>query len=220
MADIREKIQKLLNLAESPNENEARAALLKARELMAQNKLSEDDFNKKEAKLASMDCEDIKWTTDSGDIWMVSLCKLICNNYCCVASWRTARGSRTHMLVITGLEDDVTVCGEVIAYAIGFIRSAIIRVGRRTPGQDIKSVKRSYAEGFITGLEIAFEMQKEQHQEWGLVLVKPKEVQEYEDNLGCKNVKTKQADFDPLAYMKGHNDGLEFNAGKVIGSAS
>lgn len=220
MADIKEKIQKLLNLAESPNENEARAALLKARELMAQNKLSEDDFNKKEAKLASMDCEDIKWTTDSGDIWMVELCKLICNNYCCVASWRTAHGSRTHMLVITGLEDDVTVCGEVVAYAIGFIRSAIIRVGRRTPGQDIKSVKRSYAEGFITGLEIAFEMQKEQHQEWGLVLVKPKEVQEYEDNLGCKNVKTKQADFDPLAYMKGQNDGLEFNAGKVIGSAS
>lgn len=35
MVDIKDKISKLLALADSPNENEARAALLKARELMA-----------------------------------------------------------------------------------------------------------------------------------------------------------------------------------------
>lgn len=35
MADIKDKIAKLLALAESPNEAEAKAALLKARELMA-----------------------------------------------------------------------------------------------------------------------------------------------------------------------------------------
>lgn len=38
MASIKEKIQKLLALASSPNENEAKAALLKAKELMAKNK--------------------------------------------------------------------------------------------------------------------------------------------------------------------------------------
>ena len=38
MADIREKIAKLLALATSPNEQEAREALLKARELMAKHK--------------------------------------------------------------------------------------------------------------------------------------------------------------------------------------
>lgn len=37
--DIREKILKLLNLADSPNEHEAKAALLRARELMAKYKL-------------------------------------------------------------------------------------------------------------------------------------------------------------------------------------
>ncbi len=36
--DIKGKIRHLLALAESPNENEARAALLKARELMAKHK--------------------------------------------------------------------------------------------------------------------------------------------------------------------------------------
>ena len=219
MANIREKIQKLLNLAESPNENEARAALLKAKELMALNKLTEDDFNKKEAKLARMECEDIKWTTDSGDIWMVDLCKVIADNYCCTTAWSTPKTSRTHTLVITGFEDDVRICGEVIAYAIGFVRSAVIRVGKRNPNTDIKTVKQSYAKGFITGLEIAFELQKEQHPEWGLVVVKPKEVQEYEQSLGTRNVKTKDAGFDPLAYMKGQRDGTDFNAGKVIGTA-
>lgn len=41
MADIREKIQKLLALSKSPNEHEAYAALVKARELSAKNKAGE-----------------------------------------------------------------------------------------------------------------------------------------------------------------------------------
>lgn len=46
--DYKEKIRKLLALAESPNEHEARAALLKARELMAEYKLTEAEI--KDAK--------------------------------------------------------------------------------------------------------------------------------------------------------------------------
>lgn len=41
MVDYKEKIRKLLALAESPVEAEARAALLKARQLMAEHKLTE-----------------------------------------------------------------------------------------------------------------------------------------------------------------------------------
>ena len=51
--DYREKIKKLLALAESSNEHEAKAALLKAKELMAEHKLSEmdvKDAGKKEVK--------------------------------------------------------------------------------------------------------------------------------------------------------------------------
>ena len=44
MTDIKDKIAKLLALAESPNENEAKLALLKARKLMAKHKLSEKDI--------------------------------------------------------------------------------------------------------------------------------------------------------------------------------
>ncbi|MCD8397499.1 MAG: DUF2786 domain-containing protein [Lachnospiraceae bacterium] len=41
--DYKAKIKKLLALADSPNENEAKAALMKARALMAEHKLREAD---------------------------------------------------------------------------------------------------------------------------------------------------------------------------------
>ena len=44
--NYKDKIEKLLALSQSPNEHEARAALLKARELMAEHKLSEAEFGK------------------------------------------------------------------------------------------------------------------------------------------------------------------------------
>lgn len=44
--NIKDKIAKLLALAESPNENEAKAALLKARELMAEHKLRPEEVVK------------------------------------------------------------------------------------------------------------------------------------------------------------------------------
>ena len=55
--DYKEKIKKLLALAESPVKAEAQAALLKARELMAKHKLSERDLKdvgKREVKDVEM----------------------------------------------------------------------------------------------------------------------------------------------------------------------
>jgi hypothetical protein len=215
MAEIREKIQKLLALADSPNENEARAALLKAKELMVKHKMCEDDF-KKEVELKHLLCEDVEWTTDSGKIWMVELCTLIANNYMCTASWRTKPGTRTHTLMITGFEEDAKVCSDVMGYAIGFVENAVRILQRKSPSKDGKAVEHSYAKGFILGLELAFDAQKEEHPEWGLVVVKPKEVEEYENTLGSRDVKTKKQAFDPLAYMRGQKDGQDFNAQRVL----
>lgn len=218
MADIREKIKKLLSLATSPNENEARDAMLKARELMAKNKLSEADFeDQQDVELRTID-GGVKWTTDSGDIWMVELCKLIANNYCCTVAWNTARGSRTHSLVIAGLGDDADLCKEVIKYAVGFVLNEI-KILERKSKNGRKVVAASYAKGFILGLEMAFEEQNEQNKDesgWGLVVVKPKEVQEYENNLSSRGVRVRKQNFDPSAYVKGQKDGQNFNARRVL----
>lgn len=212
MADIKDKIRKLLALATSPNENEACAALLKAKELMAVNKLSEADFEEiKEQELTHVLCPEVKWTSDSGNVWMVDLCKILCENYCCTAAWDHEKGKRTYVLVITGIGDDVQICKTAAEYAAGFVLSRIKVWNRKN-----KSASKSYASGFISGLQEAFERQKEEHQEWGLVVQKSQEVVDYENSLGTRSVKTKKESFDPLAYLRGQQDGKEFNARKVL----
>lgn len=215
--NVKEKIKKLLSLATSPNENEAKAALLKAKELMAKHKLSEDDFgDEKKQDLVHLTCEDVKWTTDSGDLWMATLCKTISEEHMCIAAWSTVRGRRTHTLVITGLKEDAEICKDVIEYAVGFVLGQIKILTRRSTSGNTKSIRASYGEGFTLGLKMAYEEQRDEHPEWGLVVVKSDEVKDYENNLGTKSVKTKKSSFDPLAFAQGQLDGQEFKSKKAI----
>lgn len=217
MATIREKIQKLLALSTSPNENEAKAALLKAKELMIKYKMTEADFEEiKKQELKSFRCEDISWTTDSGNIWMVDLANLIANEYMCVASWATRKGARTHVLTLTGMGDDLEICKSVTGYAFGFVEDRVNHLHRVYRRQDPKAITNSYAKGFILGLEMAFEDQKEEHPEWALMVVEPEEVKEFKNILGSKTVKTKKADYNPLAYLKGQTDGQNFTKHRVL----
>lgn len=215
--DIRDKIKKLLALGTSPNENEAKAALLKAKRLMIEHKISEaevQDLEKQE--LIHLQCDDIRWTTDSGEIWVAELVDLIAENHLCSCSWLTPKGKRTHILHIHGLGSDVELCKSVIEYAVGFVRSRIKIEQRRRVTSDPRSVAASYAKGFILGMNLMYEEQKDEHPEWGLVVSKPQQVDEYIKSLGRKTVTTKQTTFDPLAYMVGQNDGRKFNAQRVL----
>lgn len=217
MVDVKDKIRKLLSLATSPNENEAKAALLKAKELMIANKLSEADFEEEKVKeLVHLAAPQVKWTTDSGDSWAVQLADMMCANYCCVAAWMTPRGSRTHTLQITGMQDDAEVCKAAIEYAFGFITGKVKVLQRRYKTTDPRRVRLSYASGFIAGLELAFDLQKEEHQEWGLVAVEPEEVKQFKDSLGSKTVTTRKSSIDPMSYITGQKDGSEFSTKRVL----
>lgn len=215
--DIRDKIKKLLALATSPNENEAKLALLKAKKLMMDHKISEAEVQDlDEQELVHLQCDDIRWTTDSGEIWMAELVDLIADNHLCSCSWLTRKGTRTHALTIHGLGTDVELCKSVIEYAVGFVRSRIKIEQRKRSSSDSKAVAASYAKGFILGMELMYDEQKDEHPEWGLVVSKPQEVDEYMKSLGSKKVTTKWTTFDPLAYMVGQNDGRQFNAQRVL----
>lgn len=218
--NIKDKIRKLLSLADrTPYEGEAKAALLKAKELMIENKLTEEDLKeRKNMELAHVTSDEVRWTTDSGDIWMVDLANVIAENYLCVAAWRTTKGTRTHQIVVTGLEDDARVCVEAIAYAVGFVRGTVKKAQHKYKTLDPKVITKSYAEGFVLGLQIAFDEQREEHPEWALVEVKDQRVDEYQRELGHKNVRTKQAEINPYLRTKGINDGIEFNKRKAIGN--
>lgn len=216
--DIKDKIRKLLALGTSPNENEAKAALLKAKKLMIDNKLTEEDFQEKSLELVHLHSEEVAWTTDSGDVWIVDLANLLANNYLCAVSWVTPHKTRTHKLSVNGLENDAKICMSAIEYAVGFVRGQIKIQQRKYKILDGRTVAKSYADGFILGMEIAFDEQKEKNPEWALVEVKPEKVQEYQDSLSVKSIRTKQTSIDPTVRAKGINDGMEFNQRKVIGN--
>ena len=61
MSKITEKIAKLLALAESPYEEEAKAALLQARRLMAEHKLMPEDIEPQENKKMVQECVGVTW---------------------------------------------------------------------------------------------------------------------------------------------------------------
>ena len=214
--DVREMIKNLLAMAthERSNENEARIALLKAKELMAKHKLTEADFSEK-ARLVHKTCEQVRWTTDSGEIWVNTLAGLLAENYLCAVAWRTRRGTRTHVLVLTVMENDVEVCESLIEYAVGFVRGQIKYLQRKQNGNP-KTIARSYAEGFCQGLDLWFDLQKDEHPEWGLVMVKSDEVREYEAGLESRTVRAQAPTIDALTFLRGKNDGLEFNKTKAL----
>jgi hypothetical protein len=97
MENIIDTIAKLLALAGSPNEHEARAALLKARSLMAKHKLREIDVKRLDSlqvidRLTSITC------TKMTNAWAVRLSGIIASNYCC-------RSYRNHL----SMEKKVTI---------------------------------------------------------------------------------------------------------------
>ena len=79
---ITEKISRLLALAASPYEAEARAALLKARQLMAEHKLCPEDITPPERQRVIKESTGVTSTKMSSP-WAVQLSAIIGEHYCC-----------------------------------------------------------------------------------------------------------------------------------------
>lgn len=179
MANIRDKIAKLLALAESPNEHEAKAALLKARALMAEHKLSPEDIEGKKnsevvKKTVGVTC------TSMTNSWATVLGRIVGEHYCCQCYLqRPYAGAKTVEIGFIGLEDDFEVCKQTFLFAY----ETAVRMCKRVVAKNTYESATVYRErcnaygfGFCSGLLDAFEEQKEQHQEWGLVMVLPQPV--------------------------------------------
>lgn len=219
--DYRNKIKKLLALAESPNEHEARAALLKARQLMAEYKLTEtelEDVGKQEVKDVQVDITCSKRRNP----WIIPLSGIIGENYCCKGYRRHRRREQTQEIGFIGFEKDVEICVAVFKYAVDCILSEIKRIKAENSCYNSKYAKSqcdSYGYGFCVGLQEAFErQQKANEQEWGLVLVTPQEVLEASKNWGREEFKTRaMEDIAPDPYFQGLEDGKAFDMSKRIG---
>lgn len=213
--DYREKIRKLLALAESPNKHEAKAALLKARELMAEHKLTEAELADRPSQevrhvLTGITCSKRK------NPWIVELSAIIGENYCCKAYRSRQKGKQTCEVGFIGFADDVEICCMIFRYAKDCVLAEIKRIRQSNSwryGDEIARMCDSYGYGFVKGVSEAFAKQQEQNEEgWGLVLVMPKEVQEAADSLRHgKFIPKVLQDLHENYWNSGYRDGREFD---------
>lgn len=218
--DYKDKIKKLLALAESPNENEAREALLKARQLMAEHKLTEAELKDGEKQSVKDIRTDITCSKRRNP-WVVMLSEVIGRNYCCQSYISHLYGEQTQKIGFIGLEEDVELCVFIFKYAVDCVLSEIKRIKKENECYTSNYVKRlcdSYGYGFAIGVYEAFDKQQSENEnEWGLVLVMPKEVQEASQKLKIVDFNSQaEKNISGSAYAKGYKQGTEFDPTKRL----
>lgn len=218
--DYKEKIRKLLALAESPEENEAKAALLKARQLMAEHKLREEDCREPE-KLKVIKRHVGVTCTKRMNSWIIQLSAIIAENHCCTAFRTRKHGMQTVEIGFVGFEDDFEVCERIFKYAVDCVLSKCkaLREEYREiyTAKYIRRICDAYGNGFCQGVSEAFKRQTAENQEYGLVLLIPKEVKEKAAEMGPPKI-FKEAE-NPATMeewrraMEGYADGEAFDPG-------
>lgn len=215
MDNYKEKIKKLLALAGSNNEHEARAAILKAREIMGRYKLTEADLEeKKNQKIKTLNTG-IVYTSKTG-LWVSHLQKVVAENYCCTTSVGCITKQKMEVY-FTGFEDDLEICNEVFQYAVDTVLHSIkqIKKKKHLSAMKIRSECLSYGIGFAEGCKEAFADQGEEN--WGLVMVVPQEVKDATDRNSLGNRKMSvSCGKNQEQYSKGFEDGKNFKPSRSI----
>lgn len=222
--NAKEKIQKLLNLASNnPSEEEAQAAMLRAKELMLKYRIEEGDLEDPDKQVVNEVDTDVTCTSVV-DPWIAQLAKCIAQNYRCESFMRQRKNSRQKRMIIIGLGDDPEVATSIFLYARSVIYHEIdaMRARARKKGwtiRDMRPITDSYARGFIIGLKDKFESQKNEHPEWALVAVTPQPVIDQISNLTATNMDSK-FQFSEAAYRVGYQDGSEFSPERSVSGAA
>ena len=214
--NIRNRIAKLLALSESTNEHEAKAALLKACELMAAHKLHpEDVLDAKEQKVVR---KTVRATcTKMTNKWAVELSAVIADHYCCKAYYSRAKHTKTATIGFIGLEDDYEICSRIFLYAYDYILAHCQELRQKYQkiytGTQLRELCNAYGTGFTSGIHEVFQDQDRQHEEgWGLILTVPQEVEKVAASLRHDKC---YANLNPGNFrnfsIQGYEDGKNFH---------
>ena len=212
--DYKDKIRKLLALAQSPVEHEAKQALLKARKLMAEHKITETELRDVKKQVVKKVCTDISFSKRRLP-WILELSLVIGESHCCQAYQSRVKGQQTQFVGFIGLEDDVEVCVTVFKYAVDYVIAKIEQMKKDYalyPVSHINSICNGYGYGFAPGLRAAFSEQKDENQNrLSLILVMPQEVVRATDNMKRRTFHSKAAEqLDPNGFASGYKDGKKF----------
>lgn len=185
-ANIKDRIKKLLALGKSPNINEANNAILKAKKLMVEYKLTERDLIKHDEVPMRVDSN--IYCTDRREHWMKGLADVISENNCCVFYMVTPPDTQRHYIVFYGYEEDAMICNSVFAYAVDCVRSELKIIKKRMKADEksnkiINEACETYGKGFYEGLDDVYDIQDiEQNTsdggEWSVAITVPPEVKD------------------------------------------
>lgn len=216
---IIEKIQKLLTLSQSPNENEAKSAMLKAQNLLAKHKLSMKDVEEHKP-------DDLVKTVVSGGgfrkaKWKANLATVIADNFGCHS---LITGGRTHHIVFVGFPDDISVCTIVYSYAHDFILGKVkkLQAEYRKRNRSVNGLENQYAMGFIIGLGETYAEQVKSDESYALVVQKSPKVEEFVERISSKREPINTSIDYNRTYeeivREGINDGRSFTMNRKIGA--
>lgn len=212
---IIDKIDKLLALSRSDNENEARAAMLKAQELIAKHNIDRGELGKDEEKnVITMTSQPFR------DDWVQMVAGVIAKNFRCRSLVIVGRRGLFRVRFF-GFYEDAVVSINIFQYAIKVIRKRFgtLRAIYESAGREFrKAEKDAYIMGFCSGLEKNFEEQKQSNNQFALALLVPKEVDDFVNSIpGVETVQEERVHMNKaqiLLFKNGHADGRAFqNAG-------
>lgn len=212
---IIDKIDKLLRLSRSDNENEARAAMVKAQELIAKHNISREELGQEEERQV------VTMTSQAfGEEWVQMVAGVIASNFRCRAL-TLMMYSGNFKIRFFGFYKDAVVCINIFQYAIkvirkrfGTLRAIYESVDRKFGGDE----KFSYVTGFCAGLQKNFDEQKQNDNQFALALVVPEEVNNFVDSIpGVEQSNFQEPKLNKahrLLQQNGYIDGKAFqNAG-------
>lgn len=210
--EVLEKIRKCLALAESDNEHESQSAMLRAQKLMIKYHIKKHEIeNTKQEEVKNVKTVTVIYKVKR-IMWYESyLANIIDKNFRIVAF---ASGNRDtgRSLKFLGLSEDVEVAIEVFDFAKkSMLHLANLYLLKNDIPKEKKSkIKNDYFNGFLVGLDYAFNNQVEENG-WGLILVKDAIVLQEANKLNLK-IKKKTGippkfDGDTKAYNEGYKDG-------------
>lgn len=115
-----------------------------------------------------------------------------------------------------GLEEDFEIAKRIFLYAYDCVMASIktnIKRDPSAPSGTYREKCNAYGWGFTRGVAAAFREQEEQHQEWGLVMVVPKAVDDSMADMGKKTSfgKEKTGGWRDAYRALGYQDGKQFD---------
>lgn len=214
-----DKIEKLLALAGSDNENEAKSAMMKAQDLMAKYEIKREQLHEGQEEERPV----VHYTSPPfRDDWCKMVASVIAENFRCRAISLYARGSRgAYRIKFFGYDEDAEICINIFNYAVKVVRTRFVTLRAIYAEADRefgRNEKMNYVNGFCYGLEKNFKEQKRQSESFALALIVPLAVMEYVDNMpGLEEAKVREYDKGKeheLLRRTGYIDGKTFqNAG-------